>query len=235
MPTIAQVQKALLELGYDLGDGGVDGIVGRYTIAAVKQLQKDKGLNVKWPGTIGPKTIKALGLPGDEVEPGVVPDGTTPPWIILARKKIGLHETINNKTLKDWLKSDGNTLGDPAKNPWCGDFMETVIAITLPDEPMITNPYWALNWKKFGISIDLVALGAVAPFKRPGGGHIGIVVGHETGYFHILGGNQSNAISIMKIDKDRLSGPLRWPSTYPKPKTELPHSTIDATVSHNES
>lgn len=235
MPTIVEIQKALLNLGYDLGDAGVDGIFGRDTIAAVKKFQKDKNLDIKWPGTIGPKTVKALGLTGEAVsDPGVVDTGTVPPWVALARTKIGLHEKNNNKKLSDWLKSDGNTLGDPAQLPWCGDFMETVIAVTLPQEPMVTNPYWALNWKKFGIATDIVALGAIAPFQRPGGGHIAIVVGHENGYFHVLGGNQSNAVSIMKIDKDRLSGPLRWPKTYPKPKSALPMSTIDGTVSHNE-
>jgi hypothetical protein len=27
----------------------------------------------------------------------------------------------------DWLKRDGRSLGDPSKNPWCGDFVETCI------------------------------------------------------------------------------------------------------------
>ncbi|BCH23502.1 hypothetical protein [Mesorhizobium sp. L-8-3] len=45
-----------------------------------------------------------------------------PPWIAIARAKIGQHEKIYNKKLRDWLKSDGHALGDPAKLPWCGDF-----------------------------------------------------------------------------------------------------------------
>jgi uncharacterized protein (TIGR02594 family) len=235
MTTVLDVQRALIARGYDIGRSGADGILGRMTIAAIRKFQADRKLHVKWLGTIGPITLAALGLSGEAApEPGVSADEIVPPWVALARRKIGLHEKTNNKTLRDWLKSDGNTLGDPAKLPWCGDFIETVIAVTLPDEPLPGNPYWALNWKAFGRPIDIVGLGAIAPFVRPGGGHIGMIVGHDASYFHVLGGNQSNAITITKIAKNRLSGPLRWPATYPLPTEALPRRELDATISTNE-
>ncbi|BCH32647.1 hypothetical protein MesoLjLc_45770 [Mesorhizobium sp. L-8-10] len=235
MTTTLDVQRALIALGYDLGPTGADGIPGRRTTAAVRQFQADRGLAVKWPGTIGPITLAALGLSGDAApEPGVPAGEVVPPWIAIARAKIGQHEKIHNKTLRDWLKSDGHTLGDPAKLPWCGDFVETCLALALPDEPLPGNPYWALNWRQFGRPIDIVALGAVAAFVRPGGGHVGFVVGHDRSYFHVLGGNQTNAVTITKIAKDRLSGPLRWPSSYALPTEALPYRDIDATVSTNE-
>lgn len=235
MTTVADIQRALLARGYDVGRTGADGLMGRNTIAAVRKFQADQKLNVKYPGTVGPITLAALGL-GSEAgpEPGVAADEIVPPWVSLARTKIGLHEKLNNKSLRDWLKSDGNTLGDPAKLPWCGDFMETVLAVSLPDEALPANPYWALNWKQFGRPIDKIALGAVAPFVRPGGGHIGMIVGHDRDYFFVLGGNQSNAVTITKIAKDRLAGSLRWPLTYSLPESSLPTSSIEATVSTNE-
>lgn len=228
-PTVKQIQHALIDQGYSIGPAGADGIMGRATINAVKRFQENRHLDIKYPGTIGPITLRALGFSED-----IQQEDVTPPWVIEARRKIGLHEQRNNKSLKAWLKSDGNTLGDPAKLPWCGDFMETCIALTLPEEPMVENPYWALNWKKFGRPVTGVALGAIAPFQREGGGHIGMVVGHDKIYFHILGGNQSNAVTISKINKNRLSGSLRWPSTYPTPVEFLPMTTIDATVTTNE-
>ncbi|MEP9380673.1 hypothetical protein ABLE91_28575 [Aquabacter sp. CN5-332] len=116
-------------------------------MAALTKFQADQKLDLQYPGTIGPKTLAALGI----AEP--VAESLTP-WIALAQRKMGLHEVRDNKALKDFLKSDGHALGDPAKLPWCGDFVETCIAVSLPREPMIDNRYWALNWPKFGVEVS---------------------------------------------------------------------------------
>jgi uncharacterized protein (TIGR02594 family) len=228
MTTTLDIQRRLAELGY--APGPLDGIPGRLTIAAIRQFQRARGLAAD--GVVGPKTLAALFPPDDaNSAPVSLP---TPPWVTMARHKLGLNERTNNKTLRDWLASDGATLGDPAKLPWCGDFMETCIALTLPDEPMVANPYYALNWRSFGVPTALVALGTIAPFSRPGGGHIAMIVGHDQAYFHCLGGNQSNAVTITKIAKDRLAGSLRWPRTYALPTEALPMTSLIATVSTNE-
>lgn len=234
------LQSRLIALGYSVGPAGADGVMGRNTIAAITKFQADAKLPIRYPGTVGPITIGALNTRTVAGAP-VLDDKVLPPWYVEARRKIGLQETINNKSLREYLKSDGSTLGDPAKLPWCGDFQETIIALTLPLEPMIENPYYALNWKKFGVALpaDMVPLGAIAPFERKVagklvGGHIGTIVGHDKTYYHVLGGNQSNAITIAKIAKNRLSGSLRWPLTYPLPTKSLQLSTLDATITTNE-
>ena len=102
------------------------------------------------------------------------------PWMIEAKKVMGLHETRDHAALAKWLKSDGKTLGDPSKLPWCGDCVDTAIELALPDEPrpgkLGENPYWALNWLLFGKACN-PAYGAVVAFERPGGGHVGFVSG----------------------------------------------------------
>lgn len=225
------IQRRLIELGYSVGASGADGILGRNTTAAVAAFQRDRKLPIKWPGTIGPMTTAALFSNG-ELPP--VGNGR-PPWYDEALRRVGLHETADNTALRRYLKSDGATLGDPSKLPWCGDFVETVIALTLPGEPMVTNPYWARNWLKFGINCDKrVALGAVAVFERlGGGGHVGFVAGHDREYLHILGGNQSNRVSIAKLAKSRCLG-LRWPRTFEPIGPVLPFTTLNATISTNE-
>lgn len=57
-PEVADVQKALVALGYSLPKHGVDGIRGPETIAAVKKFQTDNGLAVD--GDPGPNTVTKL-------------------------------------------------------------------------------------------------------------------------------------------------------------------------------
>ena len=234
MPTIAQVQQRLMELGYDVGTSGADGVAGRMTIAAIAQFQKDQGLAIQYPGTLGPKTLLALRLTDQAFKQADL----TPPWVIEAKRKLGLHETLNNAELRKYLKSDGQTLGDPSKLPWCGDLIETVIALTLPKEVLPNNPYWAKNWLNFGISVnpDRPVMGAIGVVSRDGGGHVFIVVGHDKTYFHALGGNQANTISIVKIAKSRMTngGGMRFPKTYPLPGSPLPYSVFDGRITVNE-
>ena len=57
-PGIMDVQKALVAMKYDVGPPGIDGIRGKYTIAAIKKYQTDRGLEVD--GDPGPETVAAL-------------------------------------------------------------------------------------------------------------------------------------------------------------------------------
>ena len=124
----------------------------------------------------------------------------------------------------DWLKRDGRSLGDPSKNPWCGDFMETCIRMALPDEPLLgalgTNPYWARHWLLFGREVQPIT-GAVLIFSRGSGGHVGFAIGQDDAHFYVLGGNQSDAVTVARIAKSRLLG-ARWPATYAPRLQRLP-------------
>ena len=55
---VADIQKALVALGFDIGPTGVDGVRGPYTTAAVKQLQAKLGVTAD--GDPGPETVAAL-------------------------------------------------------------------------------------------------------------------------------------------------------------------------------
>ncbi len=222
-----EIQTRLKALGFD--PGPIDGIPGRMTTAAVKAFQKAKKL--VQDGIVGPKTIAALVGSMPDAKPATA--SVAPPWVSIARSKLGLLETRDNAKLKAFLKSDGPTLGDPAKLPWCGDFVETCIALALSAEPMVTNPYYALNWAKFGVAMKEAALGQVLVFKRDGGGHVGFYVGEDATRFRVLGGNQSNSVSEAWIAKSRLYA-RRWPSTYPLPKPAVIRVTAAGATSTNE-
>ena len=214
-----EIQTRLKSLGFD--PGPLDGDWGRLTMAAVKAFQKAHGLDVD--GIVGPITAAALGVSVLAV----------PPWYSIAKSKMGLVETRDKKELMAFLKSDGNTLGDPSKLPWCGDFVQTCVALALPDEALPANPYYALNWMKFGRALSAPHLGAVAVFHRTGGGHVGFVAGHDANYVHVLGGNQSNSVSIARVAKSRLEG-YRWPATYDLPTDHMNVTTFDGTITTNE-
>lgn len=209
------VQKRLKQLGYN--PGPLDGIFGRQTKKAVADYQRGHVYGIKYPGTIGPKTLAALFPLNGRDEPGIE---FKYPWLDLALRKKGLHEDRDIAELREFLKSDGYTLGDPSKLPWCGDFVETCIAVTLPEEVLPDNPYLARNWLRFGRAIE-PTVGAVAVFWRGSRtgtqGHVAFFVGRGPGVFYILGGNQSDGVSVMKISEDRYLG-ARWPHSFEYPE-----------------
>lgn len=57
--TVRQIQKALIDRGYDVGPAGTDNILGADTKAALQKFQKDNGLPV---GNLDFETLKALGI-----------------------------------------------------------------------------------------------------------------------------------------------------------------------------
>jgi len=188
---IRLIQSGLDRLGH--APGAIDGQWGVRTARALKQL------------------IAANGRAASVSSQGPLP------WITEAKTALGRNESRDRTWLMEWLKRDGRSLGDPAKNPWCGDFVETCIRMGLPTEPLLgalgTNPYWARNWLLFGQETKPVP-GAVLIFARGTGGHVGFAIGQDDTNFFVLGGNQSDAVTIARIAKSRLLG-ARWPTIFP--------------------
>lgn len=209
------IQQGLSGLGYD--PGPLDGLWGPKTEAATRAM------------------ISASGRPAAPAAPQAVTDL---PWMIEAKRVLGRHEVRDNGWLRNWLKSDGKTLGDPAQLPWCGDFVETSIRLALPGEPfpgaLGQNPYWARNWLGLGASIA-PTYGAVMVFERgPTSGHVGFAVGQDASSYFVLGGNQRDSVIVAEIAKGRLLG-TRWPSTHPRPATpRLPQMVSGGPISTNE-
>lgn len=229
---IKEIQVALNEQGFDCGEA--DGILGRRTIKAVESFQiQHPGLIVD--GIPGPRTLAVLFKNQDK--PQSINDKLIGmPWLDLAITKKGLNENKNNSELRKFLKSDGSSIGDPAQIPWCGDFVETCIALTLKNEILPGNPYLARNWAKFGQKIH-PTLGAIAAFWRgtPKGinGHVAFLVGEGPGVYYILGGNQSNQVSVTKIAMTRMID-SRWPLTAPMPNVFQLPTMKDGKLSINE-
>jgi len=237
MVFVEWVQRSLIAHGFN--PGIVDGVWGRNTLGATMAFQKARGLPSE--GALNNATVSMLrlspaGAMTSDKEPPKSDLLDRMPWMALAKRKIGLHEKEDNFELRKFLKSDGPTLGDPAQNPWCGDFVETCIAVTLTGEVLPNNPYLARNWLKFGQTVDAV-FGSILVFwrisKTGSFGHVGFYYSEDADTFHVLGGNQSNAITITKISKNRLLG-ARLPFTGgPYPRKVVKKSS-DWELSENE-
>ena len=65
---VKKLQTALKDLGYDIGENEIDGIIGPETEKAIKAFQEANGLTDNGMGIVGPKTLDALEKAGIKVE-----------------------------------------------------------------------------------------------------------------------------------------------------------------------
>ena len=108
----------------------------------------------------------------------------------------------NNATILSWAKELGisNTYNADSI-PWCGLFIALVVKRS-GREP-IDKPLWARSWAQWGKRAQVAMLGDVLVFAREGGGHVGIYIAEDNDCYHVLGGNQSDAVTITRIKKIR--------------------------------
>ena len=210
--TILEIQTLLARLGYR--PGPLDGAWGRQSASAIREFQKDNGLDPD--GVIGPRTHQAL----------LVADGKTsikddPPlvWYAEAARQFGTKElpgAASSRTILNWATARGI----PYKSddiPWCGLFVAHCVGSTLANEPLPGQPLRARAWDRFGIP-SAPTKGSVLVFWRKsqqsGLGHVGFYAGEDGSAFCVLGGNQSDKVSLAWIAKDRLVS-ARWPASVP--------------------
>lgn len=142
--------------------------------------------------------------------------------------------TVNNKTILDWAKElNLSSTYSQDSIPWCGLFIALIV--NRAGHGVITDPLWARNWLNFGKKVNVAMLGDILVFRRGSGGHVGVYVGEDRYYYHVLGGNQADRVSITRIEKGRCLG-IRQPNW----KVAMPDSVKqiflrpDGTISKNE-
>lgn len=139
-----------------------------------------------------------------------------PRWLRLAEGYVGVREVRgprHNPTIIRWLERL-NAWWSNDEVPWCGVFCAAVMQEAgLPYPKLYMR---AKAWSDYGALLrpDRLAPGAILVFDRKGGGHVGFYVGEDAGFYYVLGGNQSNAVNVMKLGKSRLVA-SRWPRGEP--------------------
>lgn len=134
-----------------------------------------------------------------------------PVMVAQALKHYGLKEVkgeANNPIILDWGKQLGGWQGESYTAdsiPWCGLFMAKVAmdsSVTMPAKMVWLR---AKDWAKVGKRSDVAGLGDILIFDRKGGGHVGLYICEDETHYHVLGGNQRDAVSITRIAKDRIA------------------------------
>lgn len=141
--------------------------------------------------------------------------GQLPRTIQEGLKLLGVAEVVgkgSNKTIIGWrdeLNQSGVRIAGYSDDdiPWCGLF--TAIVAQRAGKKVVESPLWARNWLNFGSEVKAAGLGDCLVFERGQGGHVGWYVAEDAVAYHVLGGNQSNRVSITRIAKNRLLGARR--------------------------
>ncbi len=151
-------------------------------------------------GTAGPVTLAALAA-------------AIPPWLALAGALLGTSEragAADNPVILSWARALGIAYAADSV-PWCGLFVAHCLATAMPRIALPAQPLWARNWARFGTAVPPAA-GAIMVFRRgAGSGHVGFYAGESADAFRILGGNQSDGVSLAWLGKHRLLA-ARWPA-----------------------
>ncbi len=139
-----------------------------------------------------------------------------PSWYRLAESLIGTKEVpgpASNNIIVGWLVKLGAAWRSDDV-PWCGTF--TGYCLKTSGVKIPANFAWAKAWATWGTerTRDNLSYGTVLVFTRDGGGHVGFYAGEDDTHYHVLGGNQSDAVNISSMPKARCIG-SRWPSGVP--------------------
>lgn len=117
----------------------------------------------------------------------------------------------DNPAILAWAKQTGMAkIYKKDSTAWCGLWMAYTTLQAGWDVPV--NPLWARNWTNFGVRAETAMLGDILVFNRGKGlAHVGVYVGEDAMYYHVLGGNQSDRVMIKRILKSRLIEARRCP------------------------
>lgn len=128
------------------------------------------------------------------------------PWMVEAWREFGQRETpgrVDNPRILAMLADAGHP-GQPDETPWCAAFIGAcLVRAGIPG----TGSLAARSYLDWGVGADGPALGAVAVLTRsadPALGHVGFVVGTTEAHLFLLGGNQSNAVTVEAFTRSRV-------------------------------
>lgn len=174
------------------------------------------------------------------------PIGTTDPiWVAVSASHVGINELpgkLSQAVILQWAADLGvSTIYKDDDTAWCAlYFWRLMMACQIPI-PAFASPYDYLRARKvaecqWGQVLTYDAYGMVGVYDRPGGAHVGLILGQRQGFDWVRGGNQSNRVGYSWIERERrLANGRLWPLGFALPAPGLPHVTAAGTaISRNE-
>ena len=157
-------------------------------------------------------------FPAPPSSPDALPaSGGDPAWLAAARRYLGAAEwpgKRHNPAIVRFFARAGFAGIRDDETPWCAAFVNAVLA----DCGIAgTRKLTARSFLGWGRTIAAPEPGALAIFRRGKStwqGHVGFVVDADPTHIHVLGGNQSDAVTIARHPRAKLLG-LRWPAGEP--------------------
>ena len=139
---------------------------------------------------------------------------TQPRWLELAWGDLGVAETLgpqHTARVVAYYKQVGHPEVKDDETAWCAAFLGACLerAGIASTRSLMARSY--LGW---GDAVSEPRAGAIAVVSRtsdPSLGHVGFLVGETTDTIILLGGNQSDAVTVAAFSRSRLLG-LRWPA-----------------------
>lgn len=168
-----------------LKPGGRVATVQEALAAIERRLEPGLALATRLINAIEPDLFSAPASPTD---------GTSTPWMALAKAEIGVQEipgAASNPRIDQFFRETG--LAKPNdETAWCAIFLSWCIK-TSTNKPL---PYSALarDWLKIGSKLPGPVYGAIAithPLAAGSSGHVGFVVKADDSRVFLLGGNQT--------------------------------------------
>lgn len=227
------IQTRLQALGWYTGQ--VDGQDGPLTSMAVTDFKKASDLNPR--DLIGEITLTRLFAPDAARRKAAAITVGQFPWVTEARRLLGTKETLgkaSNPVIMDWAKDlDIAYSGDDVA--WCGLFVAHCMKVGAPLDPQNFNRLSSRAWGDYGRAVQ-PCYGAIVTFWRGSRdgwtGHVGILIGEDATAWQIIGGNQSDSVSITRMAKDRALA-FRFPKSF-NPGANKLLNVIGGKLSTNE-
>ena len=134
-------------------------------------------------------------------------------YLDAGRAMLGMTEGQDYEAISEFIKTFAGIEIDPRQTAWCAAFVNAMLGF---DGIEGTGQLNARSFLNFGTAVDEPKVGDVVVFSRgdPNGwqGHVGFFKGYDAnGNILVMGGNQSNSVSVQSYSADRLLG-VRRPS-----------------------